>query len=199
MNCPLINLTAADAAEKTLSVLQRGGIVAVPTDTVYGLCGRADSAVALARLRQIKSREPEKPFQILLADFAEVKKFAVVEPSVAEILARHWPGALTAILPALLPSAASPVISSNTVGIRLPDFPWLQALLRKLPSGLAATSANRHGAPPARVAAGIAAAFGDEIDLIVDGGELAGAASTVALFTGGGVKILRQGKVRVQS
>ncbi|GHV18942.1 threonylcarbamoyl-AMP synthase [Planctomycetales bacterium] len=193
----LINLAAADAAEKTLSVLQRGGIVAVPTDTVYGLCGRADSAVALARLRQIKSREPEKPLQILLADFAAVKKFAVVEPSVAEILARHWPGALTAILPAIIPSAGA-ATADNTVGIRLPDFPWLQALLRKLPYGLAATSANRHGAPPARVAADIAATFGDEIDLIVDGGELTGAASTVALFTGGGVKILRQGEVRVQ-
>ena len=167
-------------------VLLRGGVVIVPTETVYGVACHPDFPEALERIRAMKQRDAAKPFQLLAADAEAVWADGAVRSPAAERLAAHWPGALTAVLP----RAEGPA-----EGYRVPDCPLLRELLRLCGGRLRCTSVNLSGEPPARNAQEAAAALGSAVDLLLDGGPARlGISSTVAqVFADGSLRILRQG------
>ncbi len=177
------------AAVRAAEVLRGGGVVVFPTETVYGVGVAAGDPVALDKLRRLKGRPAEKPFQHLAADVDMAKRLGAVFSGRAERLARRfWPGALTLVLP----DGRSP---GGTLGIRIPDSPFVLALCRELAGPIVTSSANAAGSPPPATAAA-ADAFGDDVDLLVDGGEaVGGVASTVARCVGEEVHILREGGV----
>ena len=167
-------------------VLLRGGVVILPTETVYGVACHPDFPEALERIRAMKRRDAAKPFQLLAADAEAVWADGALRSPAAERLAAHWPGALTAVLP----RAAGPA-----EGYRVPDCPLLRELLRLCGGLLRCTSVNLSGEPPARNAQEAAAALGAAVDLLLDGGPARlGVSSTVAqVFADGSLRILRQG------
>ncbi len=169
-------------------VLRQGGIVAFPTDTVYGLGVLADNPAARQRLRRLKERENEKPFQLLIGDLGEVKRLGIrTSPAAERLMRRFWPGALTLVLPDG---------QGGTVGLRLPELALTRKLLRAAGGPLAATSANRTKAPPAADAEAILAEFAGAIELILDNGaSRRGLASTVVRVAGDKIDILREGAI----
>ena len=178
-----------DVIQQAAACLARGGLVAFPTETVYGVGALADDANAVARLAAAKGRASEKPFAQLVADDGQAERVAEVGAAVAQqLMRRFWPGPLTLVLPSR---------AGGTIGLRCPDHPVAQALLAAVGRPLVATSANRSGAADARTAAEVAASLGDAIDLILDAGPArAGQPSTVVEVTGtAGYRILSDGAV----
>jgi L-threonylcarbamoyladenylate synthase len=188
---------------EAVRVLEAGGIVAVPTDTVYGVAVALSTPGGIERLFAAKSRPPDKAIALLLADVAQAGDIGVLSPS-AEALARaFWPGGLTLVvrrrtdraLPAALTGGELAPGAIPTVGLRVPAHDAPRALARAL-GPLPTTSANRSGEPELRDAAAIEAELGGALDLILDGGpSVGGPASTVVDATGDEVRILRAGAI----
>jgi len=174
--------------------LSRGGIVAFPTESSYGLAVDALSSAALERLFALKRREPGKPPPILISDEAMLELLvARVPPLARRLMARFWPGPLTLVLPAR-PGLPEPLVSDGGVGVRRSPHAVADALVAAFGRPLTATSANLSGLPPALRADEVRATFGDAVHLL-DGGDAPGAApSTVARIDDDGtVTILRAG------
>lgn len=183
---PFDETALAEAAQ----VLRRGEVVILPTDTVYGVACHPAFPEALERIRAMKRRDAAKPFQLLAASAAAVWADGALRTPEAERLAAHWPGALTLVLPTR---------EGRTEGYRVPDHPLLCRLLERCGGCLRCTSVNLSGEPPAKDAREAAAALGDAVDLLLDGGAARlGEASTVAALTPQGTcTILRQGALRL--
>ncbi len=185
---------------KAVEILKKGGVILLPTETVYGIAADARSKSAIDRLYQIKNRDYSKPLQILVSSLKEAEEIAVFGPKARELAKKHWPGALTIILkikPSSLPNNFNKV--NETVGIRIPNHPVAIEVLRQLNSPLAATSANISGNDPNIDFASASKTLGDKLDLLIDGGGSAiGISSTVVDLTDENeVKILRQGSVKI--
>lgn len=177
-----------------LEVLRRGGLVAFPTDTVYGLGAMAFDPHAVGQLYEVKGRPQEKAIAVLIAGPEYLTQVADnLTPEVLRLVKRHWPGPLTIVVRRKpeLPAVVSP---GPTIGVRVPDHPFALALL-SVAGPLAVTSANRAGEPSARTAAEVLSAFGDEIDLIVDGETPGGVPSSVLDCTSSPPRMLRQGPI----
>ena len=178
-------------------VLARGGLVAFPTDTVYGLGADVMNEAALARLSEAKSRSLGQPVPVLLADLNDVARVAARFPYGARRLAsRFWPGPLTLVLrrepgiPALISAGG------DSVGVRVPDHEIPRSIIRALGRPITGTSANTSGFPPHRDARQVEADLGEAVDLVVPG--VCGAheaASTVVDFTGEGAVVVRAGPI----
>lgn len=172
-------------------VLQAGGIIAFPTDTVYGLGVAYGSAEAVAALRNLKGRESAKPFQVLIASLADLETLgAESSPLSKRLAARFWPGALTMVLP---------LKGGGTVGVRWSSSGFVQELIRALGCPLVATSANPEGVETARSAAKTKELFPGRLPLIVDGGtkdKKSSVASTVILVQDETVRVLREGAIK---
>lgn len=196
MGKPLI-LQATDphALERACELIRSGGVIAFPTDTVYGIGGLAASGDAIREIYRIKGRSFDKPLPVMLADVDQLGSVAIHIPSSALCLARHyWPGALTIVLPKN-PELPPGLTTLPTVGIRIPDHSFAIALLKRC-GPLAVTSANISGQPEALEVNEVLAQLGGEIDLIVDGGRSEGGrASTVVDLSGRELHILRQGPI----
>ena len=182
-----------------LDVFARGGLVAFPTDTVYGVGAPAFEARSVERIFVAKGREPEKALPILLADVTSA--MLVAQPLSAEVrrLAEaFWPGPLTRVV-RKLPLVPESVSRGPTIGLRVPDHPVALQLLRE--SGpLAATSANPSGGRDPRTAEEVAAGLGGRVDLILDGGAVPGGrASTVIDCTVHPPKLIREGPLGLNS
>lgn len=183
---------------RSVAVLRAGGVVVAPTDTVYGLLCDGANAAAVEKMFAIKHRSREKAFPIFARDIAAARQYAYIADAKAKFLEKIWPGAVTAVFhhKEKLPVALTG--GRDTIGMRIPDHPFIMALLAKMDTPLAQTSANISDASPAHTAAEAAAYFeGQEIkpDLIVDGGTVSGVASTVVDCTGVAPLILRSGVV----
>jgi len=178
-----------------LQILQNGGVVAFPTDTVYGLGALAFNADAVRRLYEAKSRPLEKSIPVLVADVEHLTDVARQIPPLAQILAAQFlPGGLTLILPKKksLPLVVS---SSDTVAARVPDHEPTRALLRAA-GALAVTSANLSGQPSPVTAQDVYNQLRGRIPLILDGGQTRGGLpSTLVDCTGNTAKILREGLI----
>lgn len=186
-----------DVIRQAAAILDEGGVIAMPTDTVYGLAASIDRPDALARLYAIKGRPDDRPLPVLLANAMSAD--LVAEPVGARLtffLDRFWPGGLTVALPAR-PGLKSPLRAvDGTVGVRVPDHPVTLALLRAAGGALAVTSANPTGLAPATCADAVVAALGVRLDLVLDAGEApGGAASTVIGFDQEQLRLYRQGVV----
>ena len=174
--------------QRVAEELERGGLVAFPTETVFALAASADRPDALARLAEVKKRPAGRPFGLLIADRSDVERHVESVPAAAEALMESfWPGPMTLVLP-------SP--GGGAVGLRLPDHVLARAIIRAASCGVAATSANLSGEEPIISAELIAAEFGDRVELIVEDGSVpSGRASTVVRIDERGWWALREGEI----
>ncbi len=196
MQTIVLSAEAPEALPQAVAVLQRGGLVAFPTDTVYGVGALAFAGEAVQRLYEVKGRSAEKAIAVLVAREADLAQVAAaLTPSARALALRFWPGPLTLVVPkhSALPEAVS---TGPTVGVRQPDHPLAQALLR-LSGPLAVTSANLSGQSSATTAEEVLTQLGNRIDLLLDGGQTpGGVASTVIDCTAEPPVILRPGPIR---
>jgi L-threonylcarbamoyladenylate synthase len=175
---------------KAVERLRAGAVIAFPTDTLYAVAARAADPIAVARLYEIKERPSAQPMVWLVLDRAQVERFAVVSAPAAELMARHWPGPLTLVLPARMAS------DGPTIAVRAPDQDVALALLRTLGEPIASSSANPAGQPPPVDADQVIAGLGDRLDLVLDGGPCRiGQPSTILDLSGATPHILRQGAI----
>jgi L-threonylcarbamoyladenylate synthase len=191
----IVRAEELDAVEQALAVWQAGGLVAIPTDTVYGLSALPNCTDALRRLWRIKGRDDGAFIALLLSDLEELPRFAALPEAVRPLAQRFWPGPLTLMLPRT--EAVPPEIGEGPrVGIRLPALPLACALIRAAGGALAVTSANLPGCPPARTAQEVLAQLGPEVDLVVNGGWVPiGVSSTVVDCTRWPPVIVREGPI----
>lgn len=191
----------ADAAgiARAAEVLRMGGLVAVPTETVYGLAARADDAEAVARIYSAKGRPGFNPLIVHVRDIAHAGNYARFDPVADVLAAQYWPGPLTLVLPrhAGAPLADAVTAGLPTVALRAPAHPVMRALLETVEFPLAAPSANRSGFISPTTADHVLASLDGRIDLVLDGGPCAsGVESTiVAVRDGGSVDVLRPGPI----
>lgn len=183
------------ALEQALLVLSRGGLVAFPTDTVYGVGTLAFDERGVRRLYRAKGRSTGKAIPVLLANSKDLPRVTREVSEVARRLAEQfWPGPLTLVVPRH-PGLPRAISATDTVGVRVPDHPVARRLLG-LAGPMAVTSANRAGRPSACTAAEVLAELGGRIELVVDGGATPGGRpSTVVDCTGEGLRLLREGPV----
>lgn len=192
-------LPASDAAiEEAAQVLRRGGLVAFPTETVYGLGSVATNDRAVARIFQAKQRPAHNPLIVHVADRAAATPLAIWTEAGEALAAAFWPGPLTLVL-AREPSAPiSPLVTVGlaTIALRAPSAPTAQKLLQATLLPLAAPSANPSGQVSPTTAAHVVAGLGDVVDLVIDGGPCSvGVESTVVDVSGEQVRLLRPGGV----
>lgn len=181
--------------ERAAAIIRAGGLVAVPTETVYGLAGNGLDEAAVRKLYEVKGRPEVKPLSLMVSGAEAMERYCANVPAAAYRLAgRFWPGPLTIVLPAkdVVPDIVR--AGGDTVGLRCPDSEKTLALLRRADVPLAAPSANPSGQPSPKTAGEVAAYFDGAIDAILDGGacEL-GTESTIVSLDGASLRILRQG------
>jgi L-threonylcarbamoyladenylate synthase len=186
---------AIDAAAR---VLRDGGLVAFPTETVYGLGADAASTAAVRRLYAVKGRPPGHPVIVHLGDPAQLGDYGRdLSPDARALAAACWPGPLTVVVrrePSRVCAAATGGL--DTVGLRVPAHPIALALLRAFGGGVAAPSANRYGRVSPTTAAHVRADLGDDVGVVLDGGASAvGVESTIVDCTGATPRVLRPGGV----
>jgi L-threonylcarbamoyladenylate synthase len=184
--------------DDAVRVLRRGGLVAFPTETVYGLGADAAHADALRRLYAVKGRPPDHPVIVHVAAAAQLDELAREVPDLAHDLARaFWPGPLTLVVLKRTGRVAPEATGGReTVGLRVPDHPVALALLDAFGGGVAAPSANRFGRVSPTTVAHVQADLGADVDLVLDGGPArVGVESTIVDVTGAEPVILRLGGV----
>ena len=156
--------------EIAVAALRRGGIVAFPTDTYYGLGANVFDAHAVGRILEAKGRAPSAPLPVLLADADDVKKVCLDPPPELESLAEaFWPGPLTVVVPALQGVAHGVTAGKGTVGVRVPDHEIPRSIARQLGSPLTGTSANLSGNGPHKTEEAVEDELGDHVDYVVPG------------------------------
>lgn len=195
-----MNIEKADeqSIAKAGAVLRAGGLVAFPTETVYGLGADATQAHAVAAIFATKGRPRFNPLIVHALDIATVERFAIMTPMAKTLARAFWPGPLTLVLQRRTDSGLSDLVSAgmDTVAIRVPGHPVATALLAAAQVPVAAPSANRSGRVSPTCAAHVAADLGDDVDLILDGGPATvGLESTIVDCSGAAVRLLRPGAI----
>ena len=183
--------------DRTVEILRRGGVVAFPTETVYGLGADATNARAVDRVFQIKGRPSTNPLICHVADAGIARRYARVWPVAAQQIAdAFWPGPVTIVLPkseAIVPTVTAGL---DTVGLRAPNHPLALELLRAFDGPLAGPSANKSNHVSPTTAGHVRDELGDDVDLILDGGPCSiGIESTVLSLAGDVPRILRPGAI----
>jgi L-threonylcarbamoyladenylate synthase len=195
MKTTILPISSPNAVTKAIQILKNGGLIALPTDTVYGLAALVTDSVAIDRLYQVKERSHQKAIAVLVGSLDQVDHVVGHISEDARRLARHfWPGALTLVVPKHpdLPANLSPV---PTIGVRMPDHTFTLELLRQV-GPLATTSANISGGPNPKDAAEVLAQLDGRLELLLDGGLAPGGIpSTVVDCTAKEFKILREGAI----
>lgn len=185
-----------EAVERIAAALAAGGVVILPTDTVYGLAALPRDRSATDQLFALKGRAETTPLAVLCADLDQVLDLSDpdVAPPVRAAARRWWPGPLTLVLPRRVGVHLHLGEPRTTIGVRVPDHDLVRAVAA-LVGPIAATSANRHGEPTATTAGAAVAALGRGVALVVDGGSLATTGSTVIDATAPTWHVLREGPI----
>ncbi len=195
----IIPVNSSSAIDQALEVLKSGGLVAFPTDTVYGLGVFVTDAKAIEAIYRAKDRPMEKAIPVLIGSTDDVHRVARSFPEMARKLGEaFWPGAITLIVPKILtlPEAIS---ATDTVGVRVPDHPVARSLLNAA-GPMAVTSANLSGKPSPTTAQEVFSQLSGRIDLILDGGQTPGGiSSTVLDCTGSKPILLREGPISLEA
>jgi L-threonylcarbamoyladenylate synthase len=198
MQTEVISAEHKEALQIALVILHKGGLVAFPTDTVYGLGALAFNGAAVESIYLAKDRPIEKAIPVLIWDVIDLEKVSDDIPDDARALAsRFWPGPLTVIVPKrrTLPEAVS---ATSTVGVRVPDHSVARELLRAA-GPIAVTSANISGQPSPATAQEVFDQLKGRIELIIDGGRTPGGIpSTLVDCTGSEIKVLREGPISLE-
>lgn len=188
-------LSANEEYRSAFDALQRGGVVALPTDTVYGLIAVAADDAAVERIYAVKARDAALAMPLLVGSVEQARLIAAFNPAGEALAAAFWPGALTLVLPRQVRYRTLAAAGGDTVAVRVPDDPVIREFASQL-GPLTGTSANRSDAPECRTAAEVRAQLGDDVDCIVDAAVRAGGvASTIVDCSGRAVRILREGAV----
>lgn len=198
MRTQVLRAAGSGTIAAALTVLRRGGLVAFPTDTVYGLGALADAEEAVRSIYKVKGRGAENALPILLHSAKELGQLAAdVPPQALWLAERFWPGPLTLIL-RKSPWVSGAVSSLPTVGIRVPAHPFALALLREA-GPMAVTSANLSGGRSPSTSDEVMSALGGRVDLLIDGGVAPGGrASTIVDLSGEAPQVLREGPISVE-
>jgi L-threonylcarbamoyladenylate synthase len=185
---------------RAVRVLRRGGLVAFPTETVYGLGADAEHDEALARLYEVKRRPADHPVIVHLGRDAELEEWAsTVSRAARDLASRFWPGPLTIVVPVTDRVSRVATGGLETVGLRVPDHPVALELLDVFGGGIAAPSANRFGRLSPTTAAAVEQELGADVDLVLDGGPCAvGVESTIVDCSGARPTVLRVGGVALE-
>jgi tRNA threonylcarbamoyl adenosine modification protein (Sua5/YciO/YrdC/YwlC family) len=179
---------------QVVAVLERDGVIAYPTDTTYGIGCDILSGKAIERIYRLKQKDRKDTLSFVCADLSHLADYAVVGGTGFRLMKRFLPGPYTFVLKATKLPPRVLQTRQKTVGIRVPDHPIPLALVRLLGRPIVNTTANRSGGPPLTDAKEIDDVLGHGIDLIIDGGPIAGALSTVVSVEDDQVVILRDGK-----
>ena len=188
---PVMDAAGPGALAAAAKLLGRGEVVAVPTDTVYGLAAPAGDPDAVRQLFRLKRRPFDRSVAVLVADSAAAERLVALTAPARRLAAAFWPGALT-LVATRTPQAPAHLGDSAAIGVRVPDDDVVLCLAAAGP--LAVTSANVHGQPTPAAAQELARLF-PELSLVIDGGRRSGLASTVVDATGPVPAVLRQGPV----
>lgn len=196
-----ITLSVIQQIKKGAAIIKKGGIVAFPTDTVYGLGASIFNEKAVSRIFEVKQRPQNMALPVLISDIAMLNNIVNNLPGVALKLAEHfWPGALTMVL---LKSDRVPGVvtaGENTIAVRLPAHPVPLTLIAELGIPIVGTSANLSGKPSPVNAKEVKQQLGDKVDLIIDGGTSPGGQeSTIIDLTAGKPVILREGPISLEA
>lgn len=179
--------------DRVAAGIAAGEVVAVATDTVYGLACDPANAAAVERIYAIKRRPPGLELTLLAASLDDVETTVELDAAARRLAERYWPGALSIIAPVRAGRLAIPR-AGTTLSTRVPGHGLLLELLRRT-GPLASTSANRHGEPAASDAAGVIATLGDEVAAVLDGGAAGGMASTIIDCSRTPPRVLREGPI----
>ena len=191
-----LTLDVDSGINQAITILKRGGIVAFPTDTVYGLGAGAYLPHAIEKVYQVKERPRKMALPLLLADITQISEVSSEVPEVAWVLAESFlPGALTLVLSAAASVPSIVTAGGRTVAVRVPAHPVPMALVKGLGSPIVGTSANISSGSSPITADEVASQLGDRIDLIIDGGRCSGGESTIVDVTGVKPVIIRQGAI----
>ena len=192
---PLLSAHEPASLTEAILAMQAGGIVGIPTETVYGI-GVVPRPEALAAVIAAKQRPNDKGIALLIDGLDQVEGLVEVSPPAQRLAARFWPGALTLVLPLRRPELVPEAVSGgrDTLGLRIPDHPVPRALAREL-GPIAVTSANRSGEAPAVIPEELIASVGASLALVLDDGPVCGgvASTVVAVTAEGDWRVLREG------
>lgn len=192
-----MSTVATDAIARAAAILDHGGLVAFPTETVYGLGADAANPEAVRRIFEVKGRPADHPVIVHVADAVDLGAWARTVPEAARRLAQaFWPGPLTLIVARSASVSDALTGGQDTVGVRVPSHPVAQALLRAFGRGIAGPSANRFGRISPTTADHVRAELGDRVDLVLDGGQAeVGIESTIVDVSGAWPALLRPGMI----
>jgi L-threonylcarbamoyladenylate synthase len=194
----LLHLEEPRALEKAIAILQHGGLVAFPTDTVYGIGASLSHVDALDRIYESKARDRERTLPVLLGSIDDLQLVSHdVDPDLLRLASHFWPGPLTVAVPAI-PGKLPPqvVAPDGTVGVRVPNHSVALVLAQRCGGAMAVTSANVSGQPPATHPEDIDPALAARLDLVLDGGiARGGLASTVIGLRDATITLIREGAI----
>lgn len=183
--------------KKAVTLLKEGCLVAMPTETVYGLAADAKNPEAIKKIFRAKGRPADHPLIVHIADILQLHAWAIdISPQARQLAEAFWPGPLTLILKKN--SQVSDLLTGrqDTIGIRIPRHPIAQALLQAFGGGVAAPSANRFGRISPTTAEAVREELGDKVDLILEGGQCeVGVESTIVDVSGEIPRVLRPGMI----
>lgn len=193
----VLKAEAEGTLAEAIAVLKGSGLVAYPSDTVYGLGAAASDERAVARAFAVKGRLSEKALPLLLADAEDMVPLCAEVPPLARLLTeRFWPGPLTLVLRRAPGFQSAALGDGENVALRVPDHSFLRELIRALGEPITGTSANRSGRPSCRTAREVTRQLGNAVDLIIDGGtSRVGQGSTVVDITTEPARIVRGGAI----
>ena len=182
-------------ADTVRRVLGESGLIALPTDSFYGLAVNPFDEQALAKLWQVKGRSEGKPILVLIGDRLQLEPFVRnIPPAAAVLMNAFWPGPLTIVFPAVVGLSDAVTAGTDSIGIRLPAWQPLVDLLR-LVGPMTGTSANREGIPPPCTAEEVRDHLGNAVDLIIDAGPTGGGRPSTVVDARGPIRIIRDGAV----
>lgn len=182
--------------EKAVAILQKSGVVAYPTDTVFGLGANIYDAKAVERVFQIKRRPHGMPLPILIASEDQLTTLTIKIPRVAsELIRRFWPGALTLIFQKSMSVPDNLTGGSNKIAIRMPDHPIPLSIIKNLRKPITGTSANISGKPNPMNQTEVKSQLDENVDLIIEGGQCSGTESTIVDITREKINIVRYGAI----
>jgi len=181
--------------KKASEILKNGGLIAFPTETVYGFGVIFDDKKAYDRLINVKRRPPEKPFTLMCSSIEDVYKYAIVSPIADKLIKKYMPGQFTIILKAK-PGLPSWVVSNEgNIGIRVPDYKLVQNIIENAGKPLLVPSANKSGEPPLTNSEDVGKIFNEEIDAVVIGESTSNVPSTIVMIDDD-IHVLREGIIK---
>lgn len=187
---------ALQDVERAVSILQKGGVIAMPTDTLYALAAAASDSSAVDQVFAIKGREADKPLPLFVSDLAMAERIGVFNDDARRLAKRFWPGPLTIVVPRRDGFVSDALAGGDTVALRVPDHGVARAVIEGVGDALTATSANLSGGPDPVTAAEVKRQLADAVDFVIDGGACpVGVSSTVVDCTRLEPSILRRGAI----